>query len=145
MKRKKKVNNIPVNIRKQTKKSRKGAAPKTRNAGKWTESMFWQVIRSALRNKTRFWIPRLKALEFARRPSQSYNKRLKWEFICYKCKNWFAQKDVQVHHSIPAGILSCGKDVEGFIDRLFAETGWEVVCKTCHKKEHDKEKDLKIL
>lgn len=120
------------------KKIRKNAAPKTRNGGKWTESQFWQQIRSALRNRTRFWIPRVKALEAARRPSQSTNKRLKWEFKCCKCGNWFPQTQVQVHHTTEAGALNCAADLPGFVERLFTEIDWAVVCKPCHKKEHEK-------
>lgn len=120
------------------KKARVTRVPKTRNAGKWTESQFWQAIRAALRQKSRFWTPRLKALEKAKRPNQSTNKRLKWEFQCSKCKNWFPAKSVEVHHSVPAGSLNCYADLPGFVERLFAEEGWEVICRICHKKEHEK-------
>lgn len=111
-------------------------APKTRNDGTWTESQFWGFIRSALRNKSRWWKPRLNALKKARRTSQSGNKRLKWEFQCFKCNNWFAQKNVEVHHTIEAGSLKNSMDLPGFVERLFAETGWVCMCKTCHKNEH---------
>ena len=126
--------------KKAVKKARKNAAPKTRNNGKWSEGQFWQFIRAALRNKSRWWIPRVKALELARRPSESSNKRLKWEFSCCKCNNWFPQTQVQVHHEVEAGALNCAEDLPGFVERLFAEIGWSVVCKPCHKKEHDKSK-----
>jgi hypothetical protein len=121
------------------KKKRTSAAPKTRNAGKWNESEFWQMIRSALRNRTRFWAPKLKALVEARRPSQSANKRLKWEFKCCKCGNWFPQKMIEVHHSTPAGSLRSGDDLKAFVENLFAEEGYEVCCKPCHKAQHKKQ------
>ena len=44
----------------QTKKARKTAKPKAikpRNAGTMTESAFWSFIRSALRQKSRWWKP----------------------------------------------------------------------------------------
>jgi hypothetical protein len=117
---------------------RANAAPLIRNAGKWTESEFWQMIRSSLRNRTRFWAPKLKALTEARRSSQSANKRLKWEFKCCKCENWFPQKMIEVHHTIPAGSLRSGDDLKPFVENLFAEEGYAVVCKPCHKLEHAK-------
>lgn len=115
-------------------------APKTRNAGRWTESEFWQSIRSALRNRTRFWAPKLEALKKARRTSQSPNKRLKWEFMCAECKDWFPQKAVQVHHDVEAGKLNSGEDLAGFVERLFAEQGWTVLCRNCHLEHHKQEK-----
>lgn len=122
------------------KKSKKQLVARTRNGGKFTEAAFWQFIRAALRNKTRFWYPRLKCLQDARRPSQSSNKRLKWEFQCSECKVWFPQKGVEVHHTIEAGSLKSFADLPGFAERLFAETGWVCVCRECHKKIHIKEK-----
>lgn len=119
-------------------KKRREAAPKTRNNGKWSEGEFWQMIRAALRNRTRFWAPKLEALKKARRPSQSANKRLKWEFQCNRCKNWFPAKNIEVHHTIPAGSLRSGDDLKPFVEKLFAEDGFEVVCKPCHKEEHAK-------
>lgn len=121
------------------KKPRKNIVPKTRNAGTLTESAFWSMIRSSLRARTRFWKPRLMALQKAKRKSQSTNKKLKWEFQCDKCKNWFPQKNVEVHHEIEAGSLKCATDLPGFVERLFAEEGWVVYCKQCHSLEHTKE------
>jgi len=118
--------------------SKRKAAPKTRNAGRWSEGEFWQSIRSALRNRTRFWVPKLEALKKARRPSQSVNKRLKWEFMCAECKNWFPQKGVQVHHDVEAGKLNSAEDLAGFVERLFAEEGWTVMCRGCHSEHHKK-------
>lgn len=119
------------------KKARITRVPKTRNAGTWTESQFWQAIRAALRQKSRFWKPRLKCLEKARRPSQSVNKRLKWEFQCSHCMNWFPQTNVEVNHKIPAGTLKCAADLPQFVENLFCEIdGLEVTCRECHKKYH---------
>lgn len=142
--RKKRKNNV---IRKDTsskakktakKRAKRVAPPKTRNGGKWSEGEFWQMIRSALRNRTRFWAPKLKALTQARRPSQSANKRLKWEFQCSKCGEWFPQKLIQAHHTIPAGSLQSGDDLKPFVERLFCEEGFEIICKPCHTEEHKK-------
>lgn len=120
-------------------KAKKATALKTRNNGRFTESEFWQFIRASLRNRTRFWAPKLEALKQARRPSQSSNKRLKWEFHCYKCSGWFPQTQVEVHHLEPAGKLRSGEDLKDFVEKLFCEKDkLAVICKNCHKLEHSK-------
>jgi hypothetical protein len=121
------------------KTKRANAAPKTRAGNTLTESEFWQMIRSSLRNRTRFWGPKLEALKRARRPSQSSNRRLKWEFCCSKCGVWHPQKNVEVHHLEPAGTLRSSDDLKDFVDKLFCEVDkLSVICKPCHKLEHIK-------
>lgn len=112
--------------------------PKTRNCNSMTESQFWGMVRATLRNRTRFWKPKLQCLLDARRPSQSKNKKLKWEFQCAHCLQYFPQSSIEVHHSIEAGALACAEDLPGFVERLFAETGWECLCIQCHKNYHNK-------
>ena len=120
-------------------KKKRVAAPKTRASNTLSEGEYWQMIRAALRNRTRFWKPKLDALKKARRPSQSSNKRLKWEFQCCKCKNWFPQKMVEAHHVEPAGKLNSSDDLKEFVDKLFCEEeGFKIICKPCHKLEHAK-------
>jgi len=118
------------------KKVKKFRVPRTRNNGTLTESAFWQMIRATLRNRTRFWKPRYQCLMDARRPSQSLNKKLKWEFQCSSCKKWFSQSAIEIHHFQEAGKLNCAADLPLFVERLFAEDGWMCLCKACHKKEH---------
>lgn len=118
------------------KKPRKNSVLKTRNANTMTESAFWGMIRQTLRGKSRFWKPRLLALSKAKRKNESNNKRLKWEFQCNACKKYFPQKNVEVHHSIEAGSLKCANDLPGFVERLFAEDGWVVLCRDCHHDAH---------
>lgn len=114
---------------------RKPKVPKTRCSNTMSESAFWSFIRSCLRQKSRRWKPIYQALEAARRPSKSTNKRLKWEFICEVCKDWFAQANIQADHRIPCGSLRSGKDLEGFVERLFVEKdGFRIVCKECHQE-----------
>lgn len=118
---------------------RKSAAPLIRNNGTMTESMFWSFIRSALRNRTRFWKPKLETLKEARRPYKGPNTRQKWEFQCSHCKNWFMQKNVEVNHIEDAGSLRCAEDLPGFVERLFCEKqGLECICKNCHQLHHKK-------
>lgn len=125
------------------KKARKETAPKTRNAKTMSEAGFWSFIRSALRNKTRFWKPRLLCLNKAKRPYVGTNKRQKFEYQCAHCKNWFIQRLVEVNHKIPAGTLKCAEDLPLFVTNLFCEVdGLEVVCKKCHELFHKKEPEI---
>lgn len=113
----------------------KQKVPRVRNAGTMTESMFWSMIRAALRQKSRWWKPILKAKQKVRRKNKSKNKRLKYEYQCLICKNWFPEKNIEVDHIIPVGSLKSSDDLKGFVERLFCEEeGLRVLCKSCHKK-----------
>lgn len=97
-------------------------------------------IRSLLRRGTLKWQPRNIALKSSRRPNQSENKRLKWEFQCSKCSEWHPRKGVELDHIIPAGSLKSFDDLPGFVERLFCEAdGFELLCVACHQaKTHKK-------
>jgi len=108
--------------------------------GTMTSSAFWSFIRSALRQKSRRWAPVYAALGAAKRPSQSDNKRLKWEFLCAECKRYFPQKLVSVDHRIPVGALRCAEDLPGFVTNLFCEVdNLQVLCQTCHDAKTQEE------
>ena len=124
-----------------TKIPRKGAAPKTRNAGTMTESAYWSMIRSGLRRTTRYWKPIVEAKNKARRPYVGPNKRQKWEYQCAKCKKWFIGKETSVDHIIPVGSLKCKEDLPGFIERLTPESGFQVLCKEDHTKKTNSERE----
>lgn len=110
-------------------------APKTRGSNTYTESEFWSFIRSALRQKSRWWKPIQKCKEKARRNNKSENKRLKYEYQCAMCKDWFPDKQIEVDHITPAGSLTCGEDLQPFVERLFCEEdGLRVLCKSCHQE-----------
>jgi hypothetical protein len=124
---------------KKAESKRRTAAPKTRNHGTMSEGEFWSFIRSALRNRTRFWRPRLEALKRVRRRYNGPNKRQQWEYKCSSCEGYFPQKNVEVNHIHPAGSLKSGDDLKGFVERLFCEVdGLNVICKPCHKEHHKK-------
>lgn len=107
--------------------------PKPRNAGTMTESAFWSFIRSSLRQKSRWWKPIIQCRELAKRKYNGPNKRQKYEYQCNHCKGWFPAKDVNVDHIIPAGNLQSGKDLEGFVERLFCEVdNLQCLCTSCH-------------
>lgn len=110
---------------------------KPRCNGAMTESAFWSFIRSALRQKSRWWKPISIAKASARRPYTGVNKRQKFEYQCNHCKKWFPEKKVAVHHIVPVGTLTCAEDLPGFVERLFCEIDkLEVVCDNCHEDIH---------
>ena len=74
----------------------------------------------------------------AKRVYKGTNKRQKFEYQCSKCKQWFPEKKVAVHHIIPVGTLTCAADLPGFVERLFCEVdSLAVLCDDCHKKIHE--------
>lgn len=118
--------------------------PKTRNAGTMSESAFWSFIRSTLRQKSRWWKPIAVCKMNARRLYKGTNKRQKYEYQCNKCKKWYAEKEINVDHIIPAGSLNCADDLPQFVERLFCEKdNLQVLCTGCHDKKTLKEKQLK--
>jgi len=117
---------------------------KSRCSGTMSEAAFWGFIRSALRQKSRWWKPISVCKENARRAYTGTNKRQKYEYECNKCKNWFQDKNVNVDHMVPAGSLNCAHDLPEFVERLFCEADFlQVLCKTCHDKKTLKEKQAK--
>jgi 5-methylcytosine-specific restriction endonuclease McrA len=126
---------------KKTAKPRKNAVPKTKNAGTMTESAFWSFIRSALRQKSRWWKPIGEAKAKAKRSYKGPIKRQKFEYQCAECLQWFPDKKINVDHITPAGTLRCADDLPGFVERLFCEVdNLQVLCETCHNKKTQSEK-----
>ncbi len=124
-------------VKKSAVKKVKKVVVKPRAGGLMTESAFWSFIRSCLRSKSRFWPPIQECKKLGRRKSLSNNKRLKWEFQCSECKNWFPEKEIAVDHILEAGSLSCAEDLPGFVNRLFVEVkDLQLLCKNiCHAKK----------
>ena len=123
-------------------KKRKKKLERPRNAGTMTESAFWSFIRSALRQKSRWWKPILQCKLAARRAYKGPNKRQKFEYQCNECKNWFPDKKVNVDHITPAGTLKCANDLPGFVERIFCEMhGLQVLCSNCHDVKTKLEKN----
>ena len=119
---------------------------KTRNAGTMSESAFWAFIRSALRQKSRWWKPITQCKQNAKRPYKGINKRQKFEYQCNKCKKWFPDKQINIDHILPAGELNKASDLPGFVERLFVEeSGLQCLCQNCHNEKTKQEKEqLKI-
>jgi 5-methylcytosine-specific restriction endonuclease McrA len=115
---------------------------KTRNAGTMTESAFWSFIRSALRQKSRWWKPITQAKQKAKRIYNGPNKRQKFEYLCAVCNKYHPEKKINVDHICPAGSLNCAQDLPGFVERLFCEQdNLQVLCETCHDKKTKLEKN----
>jgi 5-methylcytosine-specific restriction endonuclease McrA len=109
-----------------------------------SEAAFWSFIRSALRQKSRWWKPISMCKLNARRLYKGPNKRQKYEYQCKKCKGWFPEKQINVDHVKPAGSLNSAQDLPGFVERLFCEQdNLQVLCTTCHDKKTLKEKQSK--
>jgi len=129
-------------MKKKTRKPRKPKVPRPRNAGTMTESAFWSFIRSALRQKSRWWKPILQAKLAARREYKGPNKRQKFEYQCATCNTWFPEKKINVDHIQPAGSLNCAADLPGFVERLFCEIdNLQVLCEKCHDVKTKLEKN----
>ena len=130
--------------KKKARKPRKPRVEKTRNAGTMTESAFWSFIRSALRQKSRWWKPILQVKLASRRTYKGPNKRQKFEYQCATCNQWFPEKKINVDHIHPAGSLNCAADLPGFVERLFCEAdNLQVLCEKCHDVKTKLEKDGK--
>ena len=119
--------------KKVTKRTPRVKTAKVRNAGTMTESAFWSFIRSGLRQKSRWWKPITECKMKARRAYKGPNKRQKFEYKCNQCKEWFAEKNINVDHISPAGSLNSAQDLPGFVERLFCEQdNLQVLCTACH-------------
>lgn len=110
----------------------------------WSTAKFFGFLRSSLRSASSKWPPKYEVLLAARRPSQSENKRLKWEFHCNACGSWFPQKEVSVDHIVPVGSLKTWEDISPFCQRLFVgQAGLQVLCTGCHHTKTQEERNVK--
>lgn len=111
-------------------------SPKTRADNTLTESQFLTMLRSALRNRSRFWTPIQNTKQKARRKYTGDNKRQKWEYQCAICKEWHNDKNIQVDHIQEVGTLSSVNDLPQFVENLFCDSSnLQVLCTKCHNKK----------
>lgn len=132
---------IKKNATKRRTKIPRTKSPKSRNSKSMTESQFWSFIRSALRQKSRWWKPITECKMKSRRAYKGPNKRQRFEYQCNTCKLWFPEKKINVDHIVPAGSLNCAADLPGFVERLFCEIdNLQVLCEGCHNIKTKNEK-----
>lgn len=123
-----------------SKKTTRVKTARTRNAGTMTESMFWSFIRSALRQKSRWWKPITQCRMASRRAYKGTSKRQKFEYQCNQCKNWFPDKQVAVDHVHPVGTLKSADDLPFFVENLFCEIeNLQLLCLDCHNAKTKEE------
>jgi len=124
--------------------SKRVIAPKVRNSKTMSESAFWSFIRSALRNKSRFWKPIQECKQLHKRKNQSSNRKLKFEYQCSECKTWLPEKEIDVDHIIPAGSLNKAEDLPQFVEKLFCEVvNLQLLCKKkCHLEKTARDKEF---
>ena len=103
---------------------------------KWTTSRFFSFIRSSLRRSFTRWPPKYEAVERAKRLKPKGNVgRHRFEYQCSECKKYYARKEVEVDHIVPAGSLKSFDDLGGFAERLFVSADkLRLLCKSCHYK-----------
>ncbi len=110
---------------------------RTRAGGRLTEAGYRNWLRSQFRRITRRWWPIQDVMRAARRPTQSGDKRRKWDYQCALCHGWHDGRSVSVDHIVPCGSI---EDVAGFVARLFCEAdGLRVLCDQCHQERHANE------
>lgn len=94
--------------------------------------------------KSRRWKP---LQDYKKSKQQKYiwpNKRRKRSYECEHCRNLFDGTEVEINHIIPAGTLTCAEDLPWFVERLFIEQWFNLLCKECHKKETKSQKVKKV-
>lgn len=101
----------------------------------WTEKFILSRIRATLR-KLSMQMPSIRECKLrARRAyTEGLNPRQKFEYECNHCHDWFAEKDIQVDHVVPAGSLQSFDDVGPFARRLLFPDpkDLQVLCTRCH-------------
>lgn len=122
------------------KKVVKPRVARTMNHFTMTPSGFFGFLRSRLRKMSIAWIPIRECKKNVRIPYVGDNKRMKWLYVCEKCKEAVPEKCCAVHHLESCGQLKSFEDLPGFCKRLFCEIeGLILLCDSCHTKEHEKE------
>ena len=76
-----------------------------------------------------------------RRPSQLTDKRVKWQYQCQDCQEWFKEKEGEYDHIVPCGPLTNEDHIQHFFFTLFCEpTNYQFLCVPCHLNKTNKQK-----
>ena len=114
--------------------------PPFENWPKWTEAQFWSFLRSALRRASDRFPPKQQAKYLYRRGCKDKGRQ-KWEYQCVECREWFAEKDIQIDHIEPVGTLRDWSDLPEFCKRLFCGVeGYQILCKPDHQVKTNRER-----
>jgi len=109
--------------------------------GTMSNSQFFGMIRSCLRQKSRWWHSIKVCRDKCKIPYKGVNKRRKFSYICELCKGEFDAKNINIHHTIECGTLTCFEDIAGFAERLFCDSNLlQCICTKCHDGIHNKNK-----
>ena len=115
--------------------------PKTRGGGRYTEAGYFGMIRQVLRDKSKYWGPKMDAKKKARRAYKGPNKRQRYEYKCNHCKKYFPDKDVEMDHIVGAGSLKCYEDLPRFVKNLYCEEdNYQALCIPCHRSKTNSER-----
>lgn len=107
--------------------------------GTLSNSQFFGMLRSALRQKSRFYHSIKVARERSRVPYTGINKRRKWMYRCEICNRLYNGDEINIHHRFECGSLTSFEDLVGFTQRLFCDSKDLIVaCNECHDKIHNK-------
>ena len=104
-----------------------------------SNSAFFGMIRSALRQKSRWFKSISVAKERAKVSYIGPNKKRKWMYKCELCKELVSADFINVHHKNECGSLSSFEDLPGFTKRLFCNSDELItICNNCHDIIHGK-------
>lgn len=124
--------------KKKVSKPKKSRVEKPFNHGTMSNAGFFSWIRSRLRKMSQAWKPIQEVKKEAKRPYIGENKRRKFSYECSRCLQLFSDKEVAVHHIVPAGTLKSFDDIGIFCKNLFVEKNLLILlCDGCHTKEHE--------
>jgi hypothetical protein len=94
-------------------------------------------VLSALRESTRYWLPKMDKL------NEGTRKRADGTFEnkCEQCEDWFRLNDLEVDHIVPCGGMNCFSKAQGWLEKAFVEKeGFQLLCKICHLQKTLREK-----
>ena len=107
-----------------------------------SNSAFFSLIRSALREKSRWWYPIKVCRERARVIYVGNSRKRKWMYKCEMCGSIIVDaKATVVHHLVECGKLNSFEDLPTFTKNLFCDSNLlQLLCNQCHTKIHEDEK-----
>lgn len=113
----------------------------------WTPAKLNSVIKGAFRSASRFYPPKLDALDeaFVDVRVNKASGRMAKHRRCAQCKELFPDKMLQVDHIVPVIDPVVGFTTwDEMADRLFcSKENFQVLCKTCHQDKTNQERQLK--